>query len=187
MMDLSPDIELFVYLNNLGNATFDPFWIFVSGKWSWIPFYFILLYLIIKNFKVKFVLYILLFLTLGIVVSDQLAGIFKFGILRLRPCHDPSLEGLIREVECGGQYGFYSSHASNTFLLATYISLLLKNKYRFLPIILFIWCSVVAYSRVYLGVHFPLDIAMGSLMGFLIGGFFASLAWKVMNRGNEVI
>lgn len=181
------DRELFLYLNNLGSKEFDAFWVFVSGKWSWLPLYVVFLYLLYKNFKFKNVLYILFFLTLGIVVSDQLAGIFKYGILRLRPCHDPSLDSLMREVECGEQYGFYSSHASNTFLLANFLSVLLWRKYKYLPVFLFAWSGLVAYSRIYLGVHFPLDIFMGAAMGYFIGGFFASLSQKVINSRSRVL
>ena len=143
------------------------------------------LYLLYKNFKFRNLLYILFFLTLGVVVSDQLAGIFKYGILRLRPCHDSTLDHLMREVECGGQYGFYSSHASNTFLLANFLTVLLWRKYKYLPVFLFAWSALVAYSRIYLGVHFPLDILMGAAMGYFIGGFFASLSWKVIKKANK--
>jgi undecaprenyl-diphosphatase len=118
--------------------------------------------------------------------SDQLAGIFKTGVSRLRPCHDPALTGLMRDVKCGGQFGFYSSHAANTFFIATFMSLLLYKKYRLLPCILFIWAIIVSYSRIYLGVHFPLDILMGALMGFFAGGFFASLALKVIRKQNSL-
>lgn len=176
------DRELFLYLNNLGSKEFDAFWVFVSGKWSWLPLYVVFLYLLYKNFKFKNVLYILFFLTLGIVVSDQLAGIFKYGILRLRPCHDPSLDSLMREVECGGQYGFYSSHASNTFFIATLMSILLRKTHKYLPYLLFFWAAMVSYSRIYLGVHFPMDLIMGALMGFFLGGFFATLSLKVIYK-----
>ena len=92
------DKELFLYLNNLGNPAFDAFWSFVSGKFSWIPLYAALLYLLYKNFTPRQLLYILLLLALGIAFSDQLAGVFKRGFLRLRPCHDEALIPYMRNA-----------------------------------------------------------------------------------------
>lgn len=179
---IQEDREAMVFLNNLGSTGFDRFWILMSDKWIWIPLYAFFLFLLARNFKIKSLIFILIFIALGITVSDQLAGIFKHGIMRLRPCQDPSLEGMIREVQCGGPYGFYSSHASNAFFIATYMMMMLKRKYGIFPYFLFVWAAIVSYSRIYLGVHFPMDIVMGAVMGFLLGGFFSALSWKVINK-----
>ncbi|WP_226064394.1 phosphatase PAP2 family protein [Kaistella polysaccharea] len=179
---IQEDRSLFLELNNLGSSSFDQFWIMISGTWIWIPLYVIFLYLLFKTFSLRNLIFILIFIALGVTVSDQLAGLFKSGIGRFRPCHDPSLSGLMRVVKCGGQFGFYSSHASNTFFIATLMSFLLHRKLRFLPYILFLWAAAVSYSRIYLGVHFPLDIFMGAAVGFLLGGFFSTLCLKVIHR-----
>lgn len=178
------DRELFLFLNNLGSQPFDQLWIMISATWIWVPLYVIFLYLLVKTFSVRNLIFILIFIAIGVTVSDQLAGIFKTGIGRLRPCHDPTLDNLVREVKCGGRFGFYSSHASNTFFIATMMSMLLRHKHRYLPYILFFWAAVVSYSRIYLGVHFPLDLLMGASMGFLLGGFFATLSRKVINKNS---
>jgi len=180
------DKELLVFLNGLGNTSFDAFWIMISEVWVWIPFYCILTYLLFKNFKLNSFIFILIFLALGVTVSDQLASIFKNGVMRFRPCHDPQLEMIIRKVKCGGLYGFYSGHASNTFFLASFLTFILKDKIRAIPYILFVWAAVVSYSRIYLGVHFPLDIATGAIMGFLIGGLFSTLARRVVAKQNKI-
>ena len=176
------DKQAMIFLNNLGSSTFDPFWILVSEKWFWIPLYVIFLYFLYKNFNKKSLFYILLFVALGITASDQIANIFKFGFERLRPCHDPSLEGLLREVKCGGKFGFYSAHSSNSFFVATYLTMLLGKKIKQLPYFLFVWAAIVAYSRVYLGMHFPGDIIVGAIMGILLALFFGTLAKKVIKK-----
>lgn len=176
------DKQAMIFLNNLGSSTFDPFWILVSEKWFWIPLYVIFLYFLYKNFNKKSLFYILLFVALGITASDQIANIFKFGFERLRPCHDPSLEGLLREVKCGGKFGFYSAHSSNSFFVATYLTILLGKKIKKLPYFLFVWAATVAYSRVYLGMHFPGDIIVGAIMGILLALFFGTLAKKVIRK-----
>ena len=182
---IQEDKSIFLFLNNLGSTPFDQLWIMISATWIWVPLYVIFLYLLFKTFKLRSLIFILIFIALGVTVSDQLAGIFKTGIARLRPCHDPTLTGLMRAVKCGGQFGFYSSHAANTFFIATFMSLLLYKKFKFLPYFLFTWAIIVSYSRIYLGVHFPLDILMGFLMGFFTGGFFATLALKVIHKQNN--
>lgn len=177
------DKELFLYLNNLGSLPFDAFWELVSERFVWIPLYVILCYLLYKNFSLKAFIFILIFVALGTAVSDQVASIFKHGFLRFRPCKDPELQGLFRKVVTpGSDYGFYSAHASNTFFLATYLSVLLKGKLKWFPIAIFVWAAVVSYSRIYLAVHFPGDVLMGAFMGIIIGLIFSFLAKKVIAK-----
>lgn len=179
---ITQDRELFLFLNNLGSSEFDFFWIFVAGKWSWIPLYAILLFILYLKFSLKQLGIILLFVALGVTISDQLAGVFKYGFERLRPCHDMTLTPYMRVVECGGRFGFYSSHASNTFFLACFLGLMIGEKYRYLSPILFFWATLVAYSRIYLGVHFPLDIITGAVIGCLIGIVMAFFTKKIIYK-----
>ncbi|RNA62160.1 phosphatase PAP2 family protein [Chryseobacterium nematophagum] len=180
------DKKVFLYLNNLGSSPFDQLWMLISSTWIWVPLYIIFCYLLFKNYKLRSFVFILLFIAIGVTVSDQLASVFKYGVARLRPCHDPTLEHHMRIVKCGGQYGFYSAHASNTFFLASYLTILLKDKIKWFPYAIFAWAIIVSYSRIYLGVHFPIDILVGVFVGSLLGVIFGALAKKVINKQNII-
>ncbi|WP_312389051.1 phosphatase PAP2 family protein [Chryseobacterium sp.] len=181
---IQEDKKVFLFLNNLGDNSFDQFWMMISSTWIWVPLYIIFCYFLFKNYKLRSLVFILIFVGIAVTVSDQLASVFKFGVARLRPCHDPTLEHHMRIVKCGGQYGFYSAHASNTFLLATYLTILLRKKLRWFPYAIFAWAAIVSYSRIYLGVHFPVDILVGAFVGTLLGVIFGALAKKVINKQN---
>lgn len=121
--------------------------------------------------KKKFLI-VVPFIALTVLLADQISvQLFKEIFLRLRPCHTPTIADFVHTVnnECGGLYGFISSHAANTFSVAFFIGLLLKKHYPWLLILLLVWASIVSYSRIYLGVHFPGDILGGILVGSLIG------------------
>ena len=172
---LKLDSQLFLFLNNLGSSTFDAFWIFLSYKESNIFFYLSLLifyfYKESKTIKLSEVFYSLLFIAIMILIADQTANLFKDSFQRLRPCYNESLIDSVRLVteSCGGKYGFFSAHASNSFSLAVFFGLLYKNKFRYIIYISLIYASLISYSRIYLGVHFPLDILFGGVYGITIG------------------
>ena len=166
---IEKDIELFIYLNNLGTSNWDVFWLFVSNKFSAIPLYLLLLYLTFNQFGFKKTVIAIFFMVLLIAFSDQTSNLFKYGFKRLRPCHNENIADLIRLVggRCGGKYGYFSAHASNSMAIAVFFGLLLRSKLNYLfPIVVF-WAILVSYSRIYLGVHFPLDIITGMLIGLM--------------------
>lgn len=174
---LQHDKELFVILNNLGSESWDGFWMFMTNKFSSIPLYLLLMYLSFKQWGLKKTLLLILFVILMITSTNGLADFFKYGVQRLRPCHDNSVNELMRLVKdgCGGKYGYFSAHAGNTMAVATFFSILLKEKFRHVGILLLVWAILVAYSRIYIGVHFPFDVFSGMVIGLLFGWLFAKL------------
>ncbi|WP_298506832.1 phosphatase PAP2 family protein [uncultured Maribacter sp.] len=171
------DKSIFLQLNNLGSTTWDGFWLFITNKVNSIPLYLVLLFLSYKTLGVKKT--VLLLITVGIMigVTDQLANFFKYGVQRLRPCHDDEVNTLMRLVKsyCGGKYGYFSAHAANSFAVAIFFTRIMKEKYNYIGVVLLFWAAMVAYSRVYIGVHFPLDILTGTAIGVFLGWLFTKL------------
>tara|TARA_R110000868_G_scaffold403147_3_gene680102 strand:+ start:32195 stop:32764 length:570 start_codon:yes stop_codon:yes gene_type:complete len=171
------DKELFLFLNNLGNSTWDGFWIFITNKWSSVPIYLILAVLFYKNYGFKKTILLIVIIALLITTTDQLANFFKYGFQRLRPCYDEEVNSLMRLVKksCGGKYGYFSAHASNSFAVAFFFTYFLKIKHRYIGYFLLTWAILVAYSRIYIGVHFPLDVLTGIVIGLIFSWFFVKL------------
>lgn len=177
------DIELFLYLNNLGSEPWDNLWRVITNKLTFIPLYAFLLYLVYKNFGLKRTLIIIVGAVLMITVSDQLANLFKNGFQRIRPWANEDLDGLMRMVvERRGVFSYFSGHAINSMGLAVYMGLILRNKYYYLPFILLLWAFLVGYSRIYVGVHYPLDVLTGFFFGSIIGWIFYQLQLIAQKR-----
>ena len=163
------DRQLFLFLNSHNSPFWDTVMYTISGRIIWVPLYLaILLYLGFK-YKRKFLI-IIPFIIIAVTLADQVSvQLFKNIFMRLRPCHEPSLAGMVHLVngECGGLYGFVSSHASNSFNVALLSLMFIKKRWYTISII--IWALVIGYSRIYLGVHYPGDVVCGSMVGAFIG------------------
>jgi undecaprenyl-diphosphatase len=171
------DQELFLWLNGLGSPGWDEFWLMLSDKWTAIPLYLLLLIVAFRQFGGKRTLILLVFIALLITCTDQLANFFKYGIGRLRPCHDTDIGSAVRLVKasCGGRFGFFSAHAANAFGVAAFFVVLWGRKHLWWGTLLLFWAILVGYSRIYLGVHFPLDVISGFIAGGFLGWIFARL------------
>ena len=180
---LTYDHELFYYLNSLGNNRWDDFWLFVTNKFSFIPLYLVLLFLIYKKLGIKKTLMIMLLVGAMITSTDQLANLFKHLFVRPRPCQPGIFEEAIRFIapRCG-RYGYFSAHAASSMALAFFVGLLLKKHFKYLFLILVIWSLLVSYSRIYVGVHYPLDILTGMVIGAGIGYLYFLLLNFIVNH-----
>ena len=166
---LQLDYDLFLFLNDINSPFWDKLMLFITHKYTWVPLYLgVTVYLFYRH-KLKSAFFLYLGFILLVFITDQSSvHLFKNVFERLRPSHDPLLEGLVHTPGSkGGKYGFVSSHAANVFGFAVYSALLFKN--RIYSLLIFIWAAVVSYSRIYLGVHFPGDILGGALLGAAAG------------------
>jgi undecaprenyl-diphosphatase len=171
------DVNLLIYLNSLGSETFDKFWLIITNQLYWTPFFLFLFFLIYKKIGGKQTLYLLLFIAVLIAFTDQTCNLFKHTFERLRPCNNPDLKSIIRIVQVRKSYSFFSGHAANTMAVATFLYLILKRHFRYFGF-LFLWPLIFAYSRIYLGLHYPVDI----LAGYFFGALFGSLLYLVYQK-----
>jgi undecaprenyl-diphosphatase len=165
---LALDTELFIFLNGLGSETYDELWLMITRQSKWIPFFLVLLFVIFKKLGAKQTLYLLFFVAGLITFTDQMTNVFKSGFHRLRPCNNPEINSFIRVVQFRGSFSFFSGHASNSMAVATFLYLTLRQYFKYFWL-LFLWPLVFAYSRIYLGLHYPLDILSGFLFGSTCG------------------
>lgn len=177
------DTQLFLFLNGLHTPFFDVLFEYFSGRFFWIPLYALLFVIATLKLKWKMMYFILAVVAL-IFLSDKISVYwFKEVFMRYRPCHNNDIAHLIHLVDgCGGKYGFVSSHAANTFALAAFMGIILRKHFPKMLFWMLIWAAVVSYSRIYLGVHYPADIAVGGMLGILIGYAVAFILKKLNDK-----
>lgn len=178
------DQQLFLYLNSLGTETFDAFWMFITNKFSAIPLYVALLVLCFVKLGWRKTILVLVMVALMIAGTDQLANAFKYGFERLRPCYTEGIADVMRLVKdgCGGKYSYFSAHSASSMAVAVFFGKLFKPYFKWLLPVLLVWSVAVGYSRVYIGVHFPLDVLTGFFFGTLIALLISWLFKKLVLR-----
>lgn len=176
---LGIDENLFLKLNNLGNHNWDWLWHFITDKWSSIPLYLFLLFLLYKKTSAKAVLITLGMIVLLIFCSDQFSNVLKSGVGRLRPCQ---LDLPDRSIARCGKYGFPSAHAFSSMALAIFMGRILKPYYKYAFVGLIFWSLLLGFSRIYVGVHYPGDVLVGFSLGIILGTVFFKLRNLILEK-----
>lgn len=168
---ISFDKELFLMINQgMSNAFFDWIMPILRNRFTWAPLYLFIIVFCIKNYKKEGVIMVLAVL-LNFAASDLISSrLIKNNVERLRPCNDIELQDkMVKRVNCSGGYSFTSSHATNHFAMAVMLIFLFYRRWKPVLWIGLIWAGVISFAQVYVGVHFPLDVTVGSFLGIAIG------------------
>ena len=172
------DTQIFLKINSLNSPFFDTIMSAISGQILWIPYFLAIIFLFFKKNSKKIAIIGILFLIIAVGLSDYSSvHAFKEVFKRLRPCHNQAIADTVHLIKnhCGGQYGFVSSHSANFFSISMFSSLFIKNK-KF-SYIAFLFAIIVAYSRIYLGVHYLTDVIGGAILGISI----SFIIYKIYN------
>lgn len=180
---LNLDRHLFYIINyQFSNPFFDAIMPLLRNKFFWSPIYIFIVSFLIINKRKKSIIY-LLFIFLTILFSDQIcSSMIKPLFHRLRPCNNPEFSSQAALlVHCGSGFSFPSSHASNHFALSVFLIKIFPKSLWLAPV-LFLWATLVAYAQVYVGVHYPLDVLVGGLLGITIGFLLALTCKEIIKK-----
>ncbi|MGN7514994.1 MAG: phosphatase PAP2 family protein [Allomuricauda sp.] len=165
------DRDTFIYLNGLGIEDYDVFWSTVTNISTWIPLFVLFSVLFFLKFPRKEALY-MFFTVLGLAIFITVITHFtKISVARLRPNNTEEINALIRILKTPTDYSFFSGHASSSFSITVLVFLFLCRKVKW-AVLFFVWPILFSLSRIYVGVHFPLDIIVGMVVGLLSGWLF---------------
>ena len=178
---ISLDKSLLIYLNNLGSERWDALWLAITHQYNWIPLFALMLFLIFKIYGLKKGLIILVIAAILVAFTDQFVNLIKHTFGRLRPNNDPTVKSLIRVLHQPHSFSFVSGHATNSTANTVLIYLLIKKHFKY-AWLFFVWPLVFAYSRIYLGVHFPIDILTGALLGVGLGFGFYKMSLFLLSK-----
>ena len=175
------DQNLLIYLNNLGSTKWDSLWLFITNQFFWTPLFILIFYLTIKSYGWKTGGVLILSMIVLVAFSDQFTNFIKNTVQRSRPNNNEEIKHLLRVLINPQSYSFMSGHATTSTFFSVYVLLLLKDNYKYIYLILF-FPLVFSYSRLYLGVHFPIDIFVGILIGVTFANLYFILSKKVIKK-----
>ena len=175
------DQNLLIYLNNLGSTKWDSLWLFITNQFFWTPLFILIFYLTIKSYGWKTGGVLILSMIVLVAFSDQFTNFIKNTVQRSRPNNNEEIKHLLRVLINPQSYSFMSGHATTSTFFSVYVLLLLKDNYKYIYLILF-FPLVFSYSRLYLGVHFPIDIFVGILIGVTFANLYFILSKKIIKK-----
>ena len=185
------DHQFFLGVNQgMANAFFDWLMPLLRNRYFWVPLYFFLIVFLIRNYKRNGVICILFLLGTFAIADYFSASILKHIFERLRPCNEPGFKDEIRLlVSCGSGFSFPSSHACNHFAIGMFLNTVFYDRWKPILPLSMLWALSIAFAQVYVGVHFPIDITVGGLLGCLIGYitgtiFLTTYMQKTWKSGN---
>lgn len=178
------DRELFIYLNGLGIERLDSFWIFITQEENWIPLYLIFIILIFLAYKKKQAIIVLIGFLCSFLVTFGVTRFIKASVARVRPNNVESLQEVIRILQEPTYYSFVSGHTSTSMAITTFMVLILRHRYKWVYIF-YLWPILFATSRVYVGVHYPSDLAAGAFVGVIIAIIIYKICKKMLARGDR--
>lgn len=173
------DRTTFIYLNNLGIEDYDLFWITITNFNTWIPLFFIFFILFFLKYSNREAIFVVLTLVCMIFFVNTVTDLTKYTVARLRPNNDEDINTLIRILKSPSTYSFFSGHSSSSFSVTTLVVLFLRNRFKWCWLF-FIWPVLFVMSRVFVGVHFPVDIIVGAMVGIFSAFFFYMLYVRVI-------
>ncbi len=186
------DTEIFLFFNGMHAPWADKFFLIVTNTWTWLPVYLAAIFFIFKKFKKKG-FWVLLTVALVILCTDQTCNLVKRTVQRPRPSHTVELAEEIQlvrqsngEYYRGGHNSFPSGHAANTAAFALFLILFFREQRRWLIPTAIGWSLLLSYSRLYLGVHYPIDILCGWGVGVFWAALLSFLCLRFFIKNNQI-